>query len=125
MKIQLPTYLASTIKALRVFSNISQKYLAYKLGVKQSVVSDIERGVIKPCEPKLETIAEVMNLSVRDIHLLAKRTPEENIQLLINHLRETDAKAATRNDKKLFVSYFKDDRASFEETEQLNKELQL
>jgi len=59
-KKQLPPHLPETIKALRVFSNIPQRYLAHKLNVKQSTVSDIEKGVIKPCAHKLEIISDVL-----------------------------------------------------------------
>jgi len=53
MKRKTPDYLPETIKVLRIIFNYSQKFIASKLDVRQSTVSDIENSIISPCRDKV------------------------------------------------------------------------
>lgn len=65
------------IKELRVTKGMSIRFIANRLGVSSSYISDVENGVIKnPSEDRLSSIAEVLCVSVEELIV----NEEENVK---------------------------------------------
>lgn len=56
--------LSENIKAVREMKNVTQTELAEMLGVNQTFISQIERGVRTPSVAALESIADALDCSV-------------------------------------------------------------
>jgi transcriptional regulator with XRE-family HTH domain len=80
-------FLHENIRALRELSGFNQSFVAKKLQVHQSVYSDIEKGIISPCDIKLSRFAEVVKISSEDILMLAERSPIANLKLALEILK--------------------------------------
>ncbi len=106
-KTQLPPHLPETLKALRIFSNYSQKYISSILSVKQSTVSDLENVIIKPCNEKLSAISALYEISIEDLLLLAKQSPRDNITIALNYLKSNGAAKPTQEDFELFERFYR------------------
>lgn len=55
------------LKILRQEKGLTQKDLAEKIGVKQSVISDYERNIIYPTIERLIKIATVLNVKLDEL----------------------------------------------------------
>ena len=60
-------YFNSNIKFLRSVKNISQQYLADKIGVDRSTISRIENGEIDTTLENALKIADVLNVKIEDL----------------------------------------------------------
>ncbi len=79
-------FLSATLKSLRLIYGLSQSYIAKRLQVKQSTVSDLENGNIHVGEDTLQVMSEIFEIRKEEILLLAQNEPKENIRLAIDIL---------------------------------------
>ena len=72
------------ISLRRKFLRMTQEELAEKIGVSKSAIAkwETERGL--PDRDNLGRLAEVMNVSVDDLHRLIRNAANENIDLIVN-----------------------------------------
>ena len=68
--------ISDLIKTLRKSQGLTQVDLAKKLGIAQKVISDYEKGKIKPSRDKLPKLAKILKISVDE--LLGTKKPEIN-----------------------------------------------
>ncbi len=80
------------IRAERIALGISQESFAKKIGISKAAYADIERGKTRLFHPKLEAIAESLNLSFVEL-LLEGRIAEE---YPYKEERDKEAKALVR-----------------------------
>lgn len=59
--------ISTLIKTLRKNQGLTQIDVARKLGIAQKVVSDYEKGKIKPSRDKLPTLAKILGISVDEL----------------------------------------------------------
>lgn len=80
--------LFENIKKARIASGLSQKDLAYKLGVSDKTISAYETGRAIPPTPTLSKIAKITNIQVSDI--LGESNDSNNNKVLekLDHLEE-------------------------------------
>ncbi len=78
------TSLGKFISIRRKFLRMTQEELAEKIGVSKSAIAkwETERGI--PDRDNLGRLAEVMNVSIDDLHRIIRNTAIENIDLNIN-----------------------------------------
>jgi len=78
------TSLGKFISLRRKFLRMTQEELAEKIGVSKSAIAkwETERGI--PDRDNLGRLAEVMNVSIDDLHRIIRNTAIENIDLNIN-----------------------------------------
>ena len=78
------TSLGRFISLRRKFLRMTQEELAEKIGVSKSAIAkwETERGL--PDRDNLGRLAEVMNVSVDDLHRLIRNAANENIDLSVN-----------------------------------------
>lgn len=78
------TSLGKFISIRRKFLRMTQEELAEKIGVSKSAIAkwETERGL--PDRDNLGRLAEVMRVSVDDLHRLIRNAANENIDLSVN-----------------------------------------
>lgn len=78
------TSLGRFVSLRRKFLRMTQEELAEKIGVSKSAIAkwETERGL--PDRDNLGRLAEVMNVSVDDLHRLIRNAANENIDLSVN-----------------------------------------
>ncbi len=78
------TSLGRFISLRRKFLRMTQEELAEKIGVSKSAIAkwETERGL--PDRDNLGRLAEVMSVSVDDLHRLIRNAANENIDLSVN-----------------------------------------
>lgn len=89
--------IGNKIRAIRTLKNLSQEYVAHKLGVSQNYYSKIERGSSPINDQKLSAIASIMEVSKEDIlnyhednyiRTQSLKLLEEKITLLLKEVAE-------------------------------------
>ena len=78
------TSLGKFISLRRKFLRLTQEELAEKIGVSKSAVAkwETERGI--PDRDNLGRLAEVMNVSVDDLHRLIRNAANEEVDINVN-----------------------------------------
>lgn len=64
---RLRSQFAKRLKALRIEKQLTQEELAKMTGLSTSFISSLERGIDAPSFATLESIAEALDVSVRDL----------------------------------------------------------
>jgi transcriptional regulator with XRE-family HTH domain len=58
---------ARRLKAIRIKRQLTQEELAQKTGLSTSFISSLERGIDAPSFKSLESIAQVLNVPVKEL----------------------------------------------------------
>lgn len=89
--------IGNKIRAIRTLKNLSQEYVAHKLGVSQNYYSKIERGSSPINDQKLSAIASIMEVSKEDIlnyhednyiRTQSLKLLEEKVNLILDEMDE-------------------------------------
>lgn len=69
----MDTLIRKTIRKHRVKKGYSQEYLAYKIGISQSLFAKIENGMTKLTIDRIVKIAETLNVKIETIFGIKKK----------------------------------------------------
>lgn len=104
------------LKNLRNQAQLTQVYVAEKLGISQPAYASWERGIKKPTQENLVKIAQILNVSVD--YLVGNSDVKENNLDNIELLFRMNSKGLTEEEKEIFkkelIEFIKERKKEFD-----------